>query len=126
MTGRSNSEATSRRIWMLSASRSWRCVSAGAVAAMKNSLEDEEITDAMYLRRVGPRCCWYGIFAGVETSASVDTPARRWQDNNNGAGAGDAYLLSRVTNSRVGRKFLSSKLATSGETSADNSFHEAG
>jgi hypothetical protein len=49
-------------------------------------------------------------FPGVETSASVDTPARRWPDNNNGAGVGDAYLLGRVANSAAGRKFLAAYL----------------
>jgi hypothetical protein len=48
-------------------------------------------------------------FYWVETSASVDTPARRWQDNNNGAGGGDAYLLSRVANRGAGRKYTARK-----------------
>jgi hypothetical protein len=41
----------------------------------------------------------------VKTTASVDTPALRWQDNNNGTGGEDAYLLSRVANRGAGRKF---------------------
>jgi hypothetical protein len=60
-------------------------------------------------------------FYSGETSASVDTPARRWQDNNNGAGGEDAYLLSRVANRGAGRKFFSGELATSDEARGDDS-----